>query len=447
MKVEQMQVSGLFQEKVPEVGRRQDRKKSRKPREEKPPKKKKPKGFFAYFIRYVLLFVVVFMAASYVFGDDIFNIFKDDEPKTSYLDSLGGPDEEDELILDYAWIAGDHKNDLFVENNDRFVNGVILGVNDGLTDTIMVVNVDMKKNAVNVISVPRDTFFERDVKGVASLKINAIYQGKNTKQTIRAISETLNGMPIHYYAVIDYKGVEKIVDKIGGVPMDVPFDMKYNDPYDSPPLKIDIKKGYQVLDGEHAIQFLRYRKGYAEGDIGRVKAQQEFVKSAFRQVIGVKLPGAVKEAVRQVDTNMSIENAAKVATKMTGFSKNNIKTYMLPGAPAPYKGGSFYFKADEEVAELVDALYNGISYDGGDSSGWSAGLPSKSGDDDSGSNESIQTEEPGPSEPAQTEENLLEYEIEDGVLDEFDWPTVEEPETEPATTPEDNGDSWLSLFP
>jgi hypothetical protein len=72
------------------------------------------------------------------------------------------------------------------------------------------------------------------------------------------------GMPIHYYVVVDYDAVKKVVNSMGGVPMDIPFHMYYSDPYDKPPLSIDIPKGHQVLNGDKAVEFLRFRKG-AEG--------------------------------------------------------------------------------------------------------------------------------------------------------------------------------------
>ena len=63
-----------------------------------------------------------------------------------------------------------------------------------------------------------------------------------------AVSETLCGIPINYYAVVDYDSVRTIVDGIGGVPIDVPMAMNYDDPYDKPPLHIRIPAGEQVLD-------------------------------------------------------------------------------------------------------------------------------------------------------------------------------------------------------
>ncbi len=62
------------------------------------------------------------------------------------------------------------------------------------------------------------------------------------------------------------------------------MDMKYSDPVADPPLYINLKKGQQVLyGGDEALQFLRFRKGYANQDLGRIEAQQQFMKSAIEK--------------------------------------------------------------------------------------------------------------------------------------------------------------------
>ena len=71
---------------------------------------------------------------------------------------------------------------------------------------------------------------------------------------------------IDRYAITTFEGFEQAIDAIGGVEMDVPYDLQYSDPYQD--LEIDIKAGERVLDGEHALQFVRFRSGYATGDIG-----------------------------------------------------------------------------------------------------------------------------------------------------------------------------------
>lgn len=252
-----------------------------------------------------------------------------------------------------------HEDSPFFEafKDKNRVNILLLGVNGGLTDTIMVASFDMDAKHVDLISVPRDTYYHRQgYNGEGEDKINAAYR-KNPVNTAKAVSEVLLGMPINYYAVVEYKGVSNIVDAMGGVPMDIKFDMKYKDPYDKPPLVINIPKGYQVLDGEHAVQFLRYRKGYLEGDIGRVKAQQEFMKAAFKQCLGFDLPKIAKTVFSNVDSDITLGKATKLATKAIGMTSGDIETYMLPNDPQP--NPPYYVIPDaEETAEMINTIYS-----------------------------------------------------------------------------------------
>lgn len=237
------------------------------------------------------------------------------------------------------------------------VNILLLGVNDNLTDTIMLASFDTDAKHVDLISIPRDTYYHRNgYSSEGENKINAAYRD-NPVNTAKAVSEVLLGMPINYYAVIDYDGVENIVDAMGGVPMDIEFNMKYTDPYDDPPLVIDIPKGHQVLDGEHAVQFLRYRKGYLEGDIGRVKAHQEFMKSAFRQCLGFQLPKIAKTVFNNVESDITLGLATSLATKAVGISGGDIETYLLPSTPLP--DPPYYVIPDAEgTAEMINQIYS-----------------------------------------------------------------------------------------
>lgn len=237
------------------------------------------------------------------------------------------------------------------------VNVLLLGVNGNLTDTIMVASFDTKAKHMDLISIPRDTYFHRSgYNGDGENKINAAYRG-NPVNTAKAVSEILLGMPINYYAVIDYDGVATIVDSMGGVPMDIEFNMKYSDPYDTPPLVINIPKGPQVLDGKHAVQFLRYRKGYTEGDIGRVKAQQVFMKSAFKQCLSFQLPKIAKTVFNNVESDITIGKATSLATKAMGISGEDIQTYLLPGTPLP-DPPYFVIPDAEGTAEMINQIYS-----------------------------------------------------------------------------------------
>jgi len=247
--------------------------------------------------------------------------------------------------------------ELFSKSNR--VNILVLGDNDGLTDTIMLASYDMKNQRVDVISVPRDTYYARPAyKGAASQKINAIYGSQGVIEAAKAVSDTLLGIPINYYAVIEFSDVEKIVDKIGGVPMNIPFTMKYDDPYDKPPLHIYIEKGQQTLNGKKSVQFLRYRKGYPEADIGRVKAQQEFIKSAVKQAIGPNLPSVSKLGLEEIDSDITLGMATKIATKAIGLDAENMSTYLIPGGPKTVNGASYWFADTTKVGDMIEEIYN-----------------------------------------------------------------------------------------
>lgn len=261
------------------------------------------------------------------------------------------------------------KNSPFFEafKDKNRVNILMIGVNDGMTDTLMLGSYDLDSQHVNVISIPRDTYYPReDADTAAQRKINSIYNVDKAVGTATAVSETLMGMPINYYVVVDYKVVQKVVDSMGGVPMDIPFHMHYNDPYDDPPLKIDIPEGYQVLDGETAVEFLRFRHSnagsdyasYPEGDIGRIKAQQEFVKSAFRQALGFSLPKVVATTLNNVDSDLPLGMAAKLAKNGVKLDGEDIDTVMIPGESGTKDGLSYWFPDEDGIEEMLTDIYN-----------------------------------------------------------------------------------------
>ncbi len=236
------------------------------------------------------------------------------------------------------------------------VNVLLIGVNQGMSDTLMLCSFDRKGKQMDIISVPRDTYYERPgYTGAAERKINASFR-KDPMNTAKAVSEVLNDIPINYYAVVDYAGVKKVVDAMGGVPMNLERDMDYEDPYDKPPLKIHLKAGEQVLNGDQAMQFLRYRKGYAEADIGRIKAQQQFMKNAMKQALGLGFPKVAKVALKELDSDIDLKTGLSLATKAARMKDDSTNTYVIPLTPqgeAPW----YVYPKPEEIKQLIDSLY------------------------------------------------------------------------------------------
>jgi LCP family protein required for cell wall assembly len=243
--------------------------------------------------------------------------------------------------------------------NVKRINLLVAGVEEHLSDTLMLASYDMDVKKLDVISVPRDTLVEREDddpnQGVAFNKINSYYGTGGATATALAVSKVLDGTPIHYYAVITDGGIIAVVDAMGGVKIDVPMDMYYTDARRG--LYIDLQKGEQVLDGEKAIQYLRFRKGYPEGDTGRVKAQQKFVKEVFKQSIGLGFPKVADTVLKSVIKNISVEMALKIAGTAVGLDTDSLKIQMIPGDTSMIDGGSFYLNDEDKTAELIRGIY------------------------------------------------------------------------------------------
>ncbi|WP_313344482.1 LCP family protein [Sedimentibacter sp.] len=242
------------------------------------------------------------------------------------------------------------------KDSKRF-NVLIVGLENMRTDTIIVASYDTESKDADLISVPRDTYYPRNIDDEAEFKkINAVYSQEGIESLTASVQKLL-GIPVDKYVIINYEAVIACVDKLGGVEVDVPFHMVYSDPYDKPPLYIDIPEGKQLLNGEQALKFLRYRKGYSNQDLGRIEAQQQFIKSAAKKALGFELPSLIKEAYSYIDTNLKVTDLISLTGSVIGFSTDNISMNTLPGKEAPLEGLSFYLPDDEGIAEMVSDMY------------------------------------------------------------------------------------------
>ena len=241
-------------------------------------------------------------------------------------------------------------------NMKRF-NILLAGLENKRTDTIMLISYDTQGKRADIISLPRDTYLPRNAEDDAEFKkINAVYAQEGIEGLTLRVQELL-GIPVEKYALIDYEAVIACVDLIGGVEVDVPFHMEYTDIYDDPPLYIDIPEGVQILNGEQSLKFLRYRKGYDNQDLGRIEAQQQFMKSAVRSSLGLQLPSVIKEAYSHIETNIRVSDLLDLAGDLVGFSTDNINTLILPGMETPLEGLSFYIPDEEGIKNMVYSLY------------------------------------------------------------------------------------------
>lgn len=219
------------------------------------------------------------------------------------------------------------------------MNIMVLGVDErsedvGRSDTLFVVTVDTNTKEVSMLSVPRDTRVK--IPGHGYDKINHAYAFGGHKLSQQAI-EGLLGITIDRYVMIDFHSFNKIVDAVGGVDIDIEKRMYYEDPYDDGGgLVIDLQPGVQHLDGETAIQYVRYRD--EEGDIGRVQRQQKFIKALMKEVASpsviTRIPAIIQQVSSAIKTDMTTTEMLNMARILNDAYKNGLKTDMVPGKPA-----------------------------------------------------------------------------------------------------------------
>ena len=253
-------------------------------------------------------------------------------------------DEADEEIITVDQIAP-------VDKASGKINILILGVDvDGLrTDTIIIASYDLDENKINMLSIPRDT---RMYVGSRYQKINAAHaitqKGgiKGPQGSIEAVTR-LTGIPINYYVELSFSSFRDAIDALGGVDFDVPRNMDYEDPYQD--LYIHLKKGQQHLDGDKAEQLVRFRR-YPEGDIARVKMQQEFIRAVAEQKLNLsiidKIPDLFKTFQDDIDTNFTLIDVMKYLPNVKELSSDDITMYQVPGSYNDEDYGASYWIAD-----------------------------------------------------------------------------------------------------
>ncbi len=305
------------------------------------------------------VFAVAFLCFTILIGSGTFAFFKYYDP-TSSAEAEENPEES--IFPNQAETEIDAETPLekAVKESSR-VNVLLLGLEGYRTDTIMLASFDPDSGKLDIVSIPRDTYYYR--KGFDDAdqkKINAAYSHGGAEQVMAIVSDILD-VPVHEYVKVTYSGIERIVDSIGGVEVNIPIKMDYDDIYAEPELHIHFEIGVQTLTGENAIEYLRFRKnndgtGYQNGDLGRIEAQQAFLKSAAKNILSFKLPVIANTMFKYVKTGMSLPDILYYAKSAVGMTRNDITTYRIPGR-VTNMGLSYFLHDPMATEELMTSIY------------------------------------------------------------------------------------------
>lgn len=232
-----------------------------------------------------------------------------------------------------------------------------------LTDVIMLVHLDRSDLSVRLVQIPRDTY--------------AVYSDRNYKKLNGACAvlgeeglceflERSLGVEIDHYLSVGLDAFAEIVDAIGGVNICLPEDYVYDDPEQN--LHIRLSAGEQLLNGEQAEQFVRYRSGYLQADLGRMDAQKMFLSCLIENVkTKITLPSAVKiirSLYGKVKTDIPMTECFMLMSDLLKVNLGNVTMLTLAGEAVQNESGSWYYVLNRSAAsEEIGQYLHGSDFD------------------------------------------------------------------------------------
>ncbi|NEP06876.1 MAG: LCP family protein [Okeania sp. SIO2G4] len=201
---------------------------------------------------------------------------------------------------------------------------------EGRSDTLLLVQANPTTQTVSLLSVPRDTQVLIPKIGIAKINEANVYGGPKLVESV--LESTLSGFEIHRYVRVSKGAFRELVEQLGGIEIFVPQPMSYTD--NTQQLKIDLKSGWQTLNGEQAEQFARFREE-VHGDIGRIQRQQVLLKALRNRVTNVavlpRLPHIIQVMLKYVDTNLSFPEMLALVSFSLDLERDDLRMVMLPG--------------------------------------------------------------------------------------------------------------------
>ena len=196
--------------------------------------------------------------------------------------------------------------------------------------------------------------------------------GRNMKLNVAVFGVDADGTRTDVAFVVHYDSSQESLSLLS-IPRDTRVDVctdvaRYMtwDMSDTGDIKIDLKKGLQTLDGNKALQLVRFRKGYANGDVGRIQVQQMFLKALATKVLSTEsivknLGDYIKVMYKYVDTDVSLSDALKYANYITKIDMSKMTMETLPGVGQYISGVSYFIHDPAETTEVVDRLFYNVA--------------------------------------------------------------------------------------
>lgn len=226
------------------------------------------------------------------------------------------------------------------------------GVSGQRSDVMMLVHITDDNESVYVTSFPRDLYV--DIPGYGRDRINAALAFGGVGLAVTTV-ENYTGVPIDHVALIDFDGIEGLVDTLGGVDVKIPqtFEAQGH----------QFTEGTQTLNGEEALAFVRERKQFAEGDFQRNRNQQAVLKGIADKLISADTlsdPGKLADTIESISPYLTTDDGLSAGAMVElGLSLRSVRSgdlYFLSvphAGPITTSGGASVVGTDDEAMEVL----------------------------------------------------------------------------------------------
>ena len=261
------------------------------------------------------------------------------------------------------------ENNVIAENKPMTI--LLIGVDTGSgsredqwvgnSDTMILVTVNPQTRETTIMSLERDilTNITQDGETVQA-KLNAAYAQGGAELAIKTIQDLMN-IHIDRYAMINMKGLVQLVDKVGGITVNNPFDFDISIEENEPEYTATVEPGKHLINGDQALVYARMRYQDPEGDYGRQKRQREVIRKVVEKVLSLNSISHYQAILRAVSKNMQTNVALDAGSipQLLGYKDafRSIQSEQLRGEDATLAdGGSYQLVTSDHLLEMQNLI-------------------------------------------------------------------------------------------
>jgi polyisoprenyl-teichoic acid--peptidoglycan teichoic acid transferase len=326
-------------------------------------RRRRKKSPIRRFLRFILILTLLFFLSAAGYGGYL-ALKVNDAANDSYK-ALGR--EKSDKRLDEVKMGEDP------------VSILLIGVESykgspGHSDAMILLTINPSTNETAMVSIPRDTrTYLPIVDRKDKLSHSYAYGKKGEKElaTIESVEELLD-IPIDYYVKSNFNGFKEVVDELGGITVDVPFDFREKGIVDERVKTFEFRKGEMELNGSEALAFVQMRKKDPRGDFGRQERQQQAIKAIADKAISVSSIGKADNIIETLGDNAQTDITIKEMFGIRNFYKNlankDINRLTLEGEDQTINGVYYFVPFERSIDEVSSKLKKILEIDQDDSS-------------------------------------------------------------------------------